>query len=188
MDYQYQCCDILKVVLGCHVSELSVTLLQNSTAAFNSASSVPGVLHPRNTQNEDSKCWYYLNMYIVYGGTLVPLLRDHPKVHSKGGVFMRWTFTVVDLQSINQSNFYSANIPGEATLSGATAESVFNSNDKVMKQSHNINGSSGVLVSMGGGKAMSSRSDALGCEKVLSNEGMISLEGRLMKYRLLYSG
>ena len=28
---------------------------------------------------------------------------------------------------INQSKFYSANIPGEARLSGATAESVFNS-------------------------------------------------------------
>ena len=27
---------------------------------------------------------------------------------------------------INQSKFYSANIPGEATLSGATAKSVFN--------------------------------------------------------------
>ena len=30
-------------------------------------------------------------------------------------------------QSINQSNLYSANIPGEARLSGATAKSVFNS-------------------------------------------------------------
>ena len=30
-------------------------------------------------------------------------------------------------QSINQSNFYSADIPGEARLSGATNESVFNS-------------------------------------------------------------
>ena len=30
-------------------------------------------------------------------------------------------------ESINQSNFYSANIPGEARLSGATAKSVFNS-------------------------------------------------------------
>ena len=30
-------------------------------------------------------------------------------------------------QFINQSNFYSANIPSEARLSGATAESVFNS-------------------------------------------------------------
>ena len=44
------------------------------------------------------------------------------------------TCTVIDqshvLQSIylsiNQSNFYSANIPGEARLSGATAESLFN--------------------------------------------------------------
>ena len=30
-------------------------------------------------------------------------------------------------QSINQSNFYSANIPSKARLSGATAKSVFNS-------------------------------------------------------------
>ena len=30
-------------------------------------------------------------------------------------------------QSINQSNFYRANIPGKAKLSGATATSVFNS-------------------------------------------------------------
>ena len=30
-------------------------------------------------------------------------------------------------ESINQSNLYSANIPGEARLSGATAKSVFNS-------------------------------------------------------------
>ena len=30
-------------------------------------------------------------------------------------------------QSINQSEFYSANIPGEARLSGVTAKSVFNS-------------------------------------------------------------
>ena len=29
--------------------------------------------------------------------------------------------------SINQLNFYIANIPGEARLSGVTAESVFNS-------------------------------------------------------------
>ena len=33
-------------------------------------------------------------------------------------------------QSINQSNFYSANIPGEARLSGVTAKSVFN-NSKI---------------------------------------------------------
>ena len=35
-------------------------------------------------------------------------------------------------QSINQSNFYSANIPGEASLSGATAKSVFNSRNSVV--------------------------------------------------------
>ena len=33
-------------------------------------------------------------------------------------------------QSINQSNFYCVNIPGEARLSGETAESVFNSKIK----------------------------------------------------------
>ena len=32
-----------------------------------------------------------------------------------------------NIQSINQLNFHSANIPGEARLSGVTAESVFNS-------------------------------------------------------------
>ena len=31
---------------------------------------------------------------------------------------------------INQSNLYSANIPGKARLSGATAKSVFNSRIK----------------------------------------------------------
>ena len=33
--------------------------------------------------------------------------------------------TIVSKLSINQSNFYSANIPGVARLSGATARSVF---------------------------------------------------------------
>ena len=32
---------------------------------------------------------------------------------------------VLTYQSINQSNFYSANIPGVARFSGATARSVF---------------------------------------------------------------
>ena len=32
---------------------------------------------------------------------------------------------ILPYQSINQSNFYSANIPGVARLSGATARSVF---------------------------------------------------------------
>ena len=31
------------------------------------------------------------------------------------------------IESINQSNFYSANMPGEARLKDVTAESVFNS-------------------------------------------------------------
>ena len=35
--------------------------------------------------------------------------------------------TIWSNQSINQSNFYSANMPVEARLSGATAKSVFNS-------------------------------------------------------------
>ena len=34
----------------------------------------------------------------------------------------------VTAHSINQSNFYSTNIPGKARLSGTTAESVFTSN------------------------------------------------------------
>ena len=53
--------------------------------------------------------------------------------------------------SINQSNFYSANIPGEARLSGATAKSVFNS--KSRKQFRNINRPWGVTVSMGKAKS-----------------------------------
>ena len=48
-------------------------------------------------------------------------------------------------KSINQSNFYSANIPGEARLSGATAKSVLNS--KILES--NINRLWGVTVSMG---------------------------------------
>ena len=40
------------------------------------------------------------------------------------GTGQKW---ILDPQSINQSNFYSANIPGKAKLSGVTAKSVFNS-------------------------------------------------------------
>ena len=55
---------------------------------------------------------------------------------------------VWEYQSINQSNFYSANIPGEARLSGTTATS--------RKQFRNINRPWEVMVSMGG-KAESKR-------------------------------
>ena len=37
-----------------------------------------------------------------------------------------WMQVDCDYQSINQSNFYSTNIPSKARLSGATAKSVFN--------------------------------------------------------------
>ena len=37
-------------------------------------------------------------------------------------------FSADEEYSINQSNFYSVDIPNEARLSGPTAESVFNSN------------------------------------------------------------
>ena len=43
---------------------------------------------------------------------------------------LRWALlmaVVVIMSSFNQSNFYSANIPGKASFIGATAESVFNS-------------------------------------------------------------
>ena len=53
---------------------------------------------------------------------------------SKESVFLlpsNFLFIIANLQIgihlINQSNFYSANIPGKARLSGVTAESVFNS-------------------------------------------------------------
>ena len=45
-------------------------------------------------------------------------------------------------------NFYSANIPGVARLSGATARPVFKG--KVVKPFHNINRPLGIPVSMGG--------------------------------------
>ena len=48
-----------------------------------------------------------------------------------------WTISDGINQSINQSNFYSANIPGIARLSGATARSVFKC--EVIESFRNIN-------------------------------------------------
>ena len=50
-------------------------------------------------------------------------------------------------QSINQSNFFDANIPSETRLSGATAELVFNR--KIGERFHNMNRSFGKPVSTG---------------------------------------
>ena len=62
---------------------------------------------------------------------------------------MRWK-----VWSVNQSNFYSANIPGEARLSGATAKSVFNSKIEETVPLHQQSmGSDGIY----GGKAKSKR-------------------------------
>ena len=56
--------------------------------------------------------------------------------------------------SINQSNFYSANIPGEARLSGATAKSVFYSKiEETVPQHQQAMGHAGIY----GGKAKSKR-------------------------------
>ena len=52
----------------------------------------------------------------VYPSTLVPGIINNGRMGP----------AIVDTY-INQSNFYSANIPGEARLSGAAAKSVFNS-------------------------------------------------------------
>ena len=41
-------------------------------------------------------------------------------------LFTFYIYNLAVYSFINQSNFYSANIPGKARLSGATAESVFN--------------------------------------------------------------
>ena len=57
-------------------------------------------------------------------------------------------------QSINQSNFYSAYIPGEARLSGATAKSVINSTiEETLPQHQQAMGSDGIY----GRKAKSKR-------------------------------
>ena len=57
-------------------------------------------------------------------------------------------------QSINQSNFYSANIPSEARLSGTTAKSVFNSNiEETVPYNQQAMGSDGIYR----GKAKSKR-------------------------------
>ena len=57
-------------------------------------------------------------------------------------------------QAINQPNFYSANIPGVARLSGATSKSVLNSKiDEAVPQRQQVIGHAGVY----GGKARSKR-------------------------------
>ena len=57
-------------------------------------------------------------------------------------------------QSINQSNFYCANIPGEARLSGATAELVFNSKmEETVFLHQQATGNAGIY----GGEAKSKR-------------------------------
>ena len=57
-------------------------------------------------------------------------------------------------QSINQLNFYSANIPSVARLSGATSKSVLNSKiDEAVPQRQQVIGHAGVY----GGKARSKR-------------------------------
>ena len=53
--------------------------------------------------------------------------------NGSAGDWFRNTVGVIN-QSINQSNFYNANIPGKARLSDATAKSVFNS--KVTSTGH----------------------------------------------------
>ena len=59
---------------------------------------------------------------------VVFLLLPGSKMHAANKTFLFETDLICNLpRSINQSNFYSANIPGEARLSGATAKSVFNS-------------------------------------------------------------
>ena len=64
-------------------------------------------------------------------------------------VFMQDTFV-----SPYRSNFYSANIPGEARLSGSTAESVFSSKiDEAVPQRQQVIRHAGVY----GGKARSQR-------------------------------
>ena len=53
------------------------------------------------------------------------------------------------VESINQSiNFYSANIPGEARLSGVDSQ-IGVQQQNLMKQLCNINGTLVILVSMG---------------------------------------
>ena len=86
-----------------------------------------------------------------------------PAPNRKEREFCAYTLTYLELNcdvfdcklqihpSINQSNFYSANIPGEARLSGTTAKSVFNSS--TLPQHQQAMGSDGIY----GGKAKSKR-------------------------------
>ena len=72
----------------------------------------------------------------VLGLLAEPMLSTYHWISPRGlsefvttaSAFLQCFFTDLAFSiSINQSNFYSANIPGEARLSGATAKSVFNS-------------------------------------------------------------
>ena len=72
----------------------------------------------------------------------------------------------VPFQSINQSNFYIANIPGKAKLSGATVESVFNNKiDEAVPWHQRVNGCAGVY----GGKVKSKKC-VLRCFLKVGNE------------------
>ena len=62
-----------------------------------------------------STCSCFCKRFAFTGGVVSPWTQ--PQRGRPGG----------SVQSINQSNFYSTNIPGEARLSGTTAKSVFNS-------------------------------------------------------------
>ena len=59
--------------------------------------------------------------------------------------------SIINIQSINQSNFYSTNIPGDSQAQWRDIQ-IQCSTAKSMKQFHNANSSSGILVSMGKGQ------------------------------------
>ena len=114
-----------------------------------------GVLDPID-QLDHCLVFGKLNMNIKYNKTFI-----HEIWNYSGGYYtdvtnqllqIPWGVIIndsdnVDSQAMNQSNFYSANIPGKARLSGTTAKLVFNKIS--MKQFHNINRPAGVLASMG---------------------------------------
>ena len=75
------------------------------------------------------------------------------QVHLLLAFFLKSVFTNFN-QSINRSKLYSANIPGKARLSGATAKSVFNRKiEETVPQHQQAMGSDGIY----GGKAKSKR-------------------------------
>ena len=65
-----------------------------------------------------SRIWYLNNSNDLHNDMKSGLSQD---------VHRRRSYVASNSLSINQSNFYSANIPSEARLSGMTAKSVFNS-------------------------------------------------------------